>query len=114
VHERPVHLIVVSEDLAEFDHIHPEVSEQGAWLAPHTFAHGGRYRLYAEFTLPGSNQRVEFFDVTAQGLRRPKAPLVGARLDGLRAGADTELTFNVGSTAGLQPYLGSWAHIHIQ
>src|SRR5262249_53556518 len=39
VHERPIHLMVVSDDLQEFDHIHPEVNEQGAWLAPHTFPH---------------------------------------------------------------------------
>src|SRR5262249_295378 len=99
VHERPIHLMVVSDDLQEFDHIHPEVNEQGAWLAPHTFRHGGRYRLYADYTPPGSNQRVEFFDVAVQGPARPRPVKLEAPLE-LPAGEDVELTFNLGSISG--------------
>src|SRR5262249_44909490 len=80
--------------------------------ALHTFPHGGRYRLYAEYTPPGSNQRVEFFDAEVQGPARPQPPRLEAPLE-LRAGEDVELTFNLGSIAGLQPYLGAWAHIAI-
>jgi len=97
------------------------VNEQGAWVAPHTFARGGRYRLYADFTPPGSHQQVEFYDVTVQGPARPSAPsrataAVPVTLEAgakLRAGEDVELGFKLGSTEGLQPYLGAWAHIAI-
>ncbi len=111
VHERPIHLLIVSDDLAEFDHIHPEVNEQGIWQVPYTFAHGGRYRVYADYTPPGANQRLESFDVTVAGAARARVPL-GKPDFVLRAGEDTELEFDAPRTR-LQPYLGAWAHVVI-
>src|SRR5881409_806950 len=43
VHERPLHLIVVSADLSSFDHIHPELGVGDAYRVTHAFAHGGAY-----------------------------------------------------------------------
>lgn len=121
VHERPIHLLIVSPDLAEFEHIHPEVNEYGLWQVKHRFPHGGRYRLYADFTPPGSNQRVEPFEVEIAGQRRSPAPLTAAaptlpvlleNAKGLRAGQDLELRFSLQVT-GHEPYLGAWAHVVI-
>ncbi len=134
VHERPMHLIVVSEDLAEFDHIHPELVAGDRYEVTHTFRHGGRYRLYADFTPPGAAQHIETVELIIGGTPRPAAKLVAdvvwtkqtddlritlASKQPLRAGEDIELTFAVrdaltGKTAaGLEPYLGAWAHFVI-
>lgn len=131
VHERPLHLLVISDDLAEFDHIHPVLVAGDVYEITHVFRHGGRYRLYADFTAPGCTQRVEVFRLDLGGIARKAAPLVAdetwrKRLGGLevelhraqplRAGVDLELRFTVreaatGKTAaGLEPYLGAWGH----
>lgn len=134
VHERPLHLIVVSEDLAEFDHIHPELVAGDRYEVTHKFRHGGRYRLYADFTAPGVAQRIETFELTIGGRPRPAAKLVAdaawtRQADGLcislaadhplRAGEDVEFAFAIRDAAtgrpvaGLEPYLGAWAHFVI-
>src|SRR5262249_33617033 len=123
VHERPIHLLIVSDDLAEFEHIHPDVTAQDSWAVRHAFVHGGRYRLYADFTPPGSNARLEWFDVTVKGPARPKAAPTAApakvRMEtstAIRAGEDVELAFQFtdsAAQAALEPYLGAWAHIAI-
>ena len=49
VHERIFHLFVVSDDLAEFDHIHPELGKKGSLEVDLTLRRAGRYQLYADF-----------------------------------------------------------------
>ena len=125
VHEKPIHLIVVSEDLSEFSHIHPERALGDRYTVVHTFAHGGHYRLYAEFTPPGEGPRLETFDVQVSGPPKPAVPLAvtahtqqspeGLQAElttaaSLRAGVDYTLSFRLNSNAGLQPYLGAWGH----
>jgi len=120
VHERPLHLLIVSLDLGDFAHLHPEVNAQGTWEATHVFPRAGRYRLYAEFTLPGGPQQVTNFDLTVAGIPRPsRPPLPSAlvKLDRtvpLQAGEDLELQFDLSPPlSGLEPYLGAWAHVVI-
>lgn len=130
VHERPLHLLIVSEDLAEFAHIHPELTTGDRYEVTHTFPNGGRYRLYADFTPPGAAQRIETFDLKIEGKPRATVPLVAdsvldRKADSLqvemaagqlRAGEDFELRFVVRDAAtgktvdDLEPYLGAWAH----
>ncbi len=46
VHEKPMHLLLVSKDLAEFYHIHPEEQQaDGSYLVSHVFPNGGDYKL---------------------------------------------------------------------
>jgi len=52
VHEYLMHLIVVSEDLSFFDHVHPTPQPDGAFTLPYTFPSAGRYVLFADIT-PG-------------------------------------------------------------
>lgn len=57
VHEKIMHVIVVREDLQEFQHVHPEFDEQtGAFALNLTFPSDGPYRIFADFT-PMSAQR---------------------------------------------------------
>lgn len=72
VHEKPMHLLVVSKDLAEFYHIHPEQSADGGYRVSHNFPNGGEYRLYADFTPKDAVQVVEQIDVKVAGAERAK------------------------------------------
>jgi hypothetical protein len=130
VHERPMHLMIVSDDLAEFDHVHPELVGDDFQFS-YTFRHGGRYRVYLDFTPPGSETRVESFDFQVDGPQRASEKLkrdysavhsadslsLTLIADGpIRAGRDTMLKFVIRDSAtgapptDLEPYLGAWAH----
>ena len=132
IHERPLHLLVVSEDLAEFDHVHPEQVVGTSYNLSHVFAHGGRYRLYAAYTPPGSGALVDQFIVKIEGPQRRAERLIpdpeltkvadGVKVElkferPLSAGADIPLTCSFSdATTGqpvdnLQLYLGSLAHL---
>jgi hypothetical protein len=134
VHERLIHLLVVSQDLYEFYHIHPQLSRNGTFDVSHVFPYGGRYRLYADYTPRGSEGVIESMELNVQGPKRAARRLV---LDGaqtktvgpyrvtlssnkpLVAGEDVQLDFKVMDAAtekaihNLQPYLGAWAHLMI-
>lgn len=86
VHEKPMHLLIVSRDLAEFYHVHPQPSSDGSYRVQHTFPNGGDYKLYADFTPPNAKQIVERIDVKVAGAERAKVALV----------ADTKLEKSVG------------------
>jgi hypothetical protein len=120
VHQMPMHVLVISHDLAHFAHIHPEADPHGIWQVAHRFPGGGRYRVYVDYTPPGANQRLEHFDLAIPGppppAQRPHA-LPAIALDNarsLRAGADLELLFRpLQPIAQWRPYLGAWAHVII-
>jgi hypothetical protein len=134
VHEKPIHLLVVSKDLAEFYHIHPEQQADGSYRVTHTFPNGGDYKLYADFTPQGAVQVVEQIDVKVSGAERAKVELVPDEklektVDGLKvvmkssqeikAGQELMLNFQAfdaksGKPAtDLQNYLGELAHFVI-
>ncbi len=134
VHEKPLHLLIVSKDLGEFYHIHPELSPDGSYRVEHTFPNGGDYKLYADFTPPNAKQVVERIDVKVSGDERPRVALVAdtkfeKSVDGLKVTmkpsveikAGQELTldfaaFDVATgkpAADLQNYLGELAHFVI-
>ncbi|MEJ7848239.1 MAG: cupredoxin domain-containing protein [Pyrinomonadaceae bacterium] len=134
VHEKPMHLLIVSKDLAEFYHVHPEQSADGSYKVTHTFASGGDYKMYADFTPKDAVQVVEQIDVKAAGPERAKVPLVPdtkleKTIDGLKvvmkpseeikAGQELTLDFQAFDAASgkpandLQNYLGELAHFVI-
>lgn len=134
VHEKPMHLLIVSKDLAEFYHVHPEPSADGSYRIQHTFPNGGEYKLYADFTPKDSAQVVDQIDLKVAGPERPKEPLVAdtnyaktvnglkvvMKPDGeLRAGGEVMLNFQMFDAASgkpvtdLQNYLGELAHFVI-
>lgn len=75
VHEKPMHLLIASKDLAEFYHIHPEPQSDGSYSVRHTFPNGGEYRLYADFTPKDAKQVVEPIDIKVAGTERAKIAL---------------------------------------
>ncbi len=135
VHEKPMHLLVVSKDLAEFYHIHPEEQQaDGSYRVSHTFPSGGDYKLYADFTPKEATQVVERIDVKVGGAERAKVALVPDEklektVDGLKvvmkpsqeikAGQELMLDFQAFDAktnkpaTDLQNYLGELAHFVI-
>ncbi|MCA1623642.1 MAG: cupredoxin domain-containing protein [Acidobacteria bacterium] len=133
-HEKPMHLLVVSRDLAEFYHIHPEQQADGSYRVSHVFPYGGEYKLYADFTPKGAVQVVKQIDVKAAGTERAKVALVPDQklektINGLRivmkpsaeikAGQELMLNFQAFDAktnkpaTDLQNYLGELAHFVI-
>jgi Heavy metal binding domain len=49
VSERPLHLFVISRDLAYFAHLHPAPLADGSLRMPFTVPHAGFYQLYFDF-----------------------------------------------------------------
>ena len=134
VHEKPMHLLIVSKDLAEFYHVHPEPTADGSYRVQHTFPNGGDYKLYADFTPANAKQIVERIDLNVSGAERPKVALVAdtrfeKSVDGLKvtmkpsekiqAGQELMLDFAAFDAAtgkpatDLQNYLGELAHFVI-
>ncbi len=121
VHERPMHVFVVSRDRATFAHIHPEVDAFGMWEVEYTAPRAGVYRVFADVTPPGGRQRMAAFDwITAGaggGVTPPQAAegsVVLLTRGPIRSGEDVELQFRVNQQArNWQPFLGAWAHIVI-
>ncbi len=118
VHEKPIHLVIVSEDLADFAHIHPERGADGIWRVSHTFPRGGLYTLYADYTPPGGTQTIARFELVVGGpagkpVAAPAPVLSRLTLPAeLTTGRDLRLRFDLSQT-DLEPYLGAWAHIMI-
>jgi hypothetical protein len=134
VHEMPMHVMIVSADLADFYHVHPTLSDGNVFRVTHVFPHGGDYRLFADFTPVGGGNHIESFSVKAQGAGRAAIPLDPAAVwtgtagsvrmtlaseKPLRAGEDIGLYMTLADAQtgapvhDLQRYLGAWAHIAI-
>ena len=48
-HEKRMHLIVVRRDGQGFQHLHPELGDDGVWHVPLTLPDAGSYRVFADF-----------------------------------------------------------------
>ncbi len=59
VHDKKIHLIVVSEDLAWFEHIHPEYNADGSYHLTTQFPSGGNYLLFADYQPSGAASQLE-------------------------------------------------------
>ena len=70
-HEKKIHLIVVSEDLSWFNHIHPEYQADGSYNVEETFPNGGNYFLYADYKPSGSTHKLDRIDLTVKGKTLP-------------------------------------------
>lgn len=106
VHERRMHLIVVSRDLEVFRHVHPELRADGTWAVELDLPEPGVYRAFADFSAAGKRTvlGVDLF-VTGALQRQPEGRRPEARLVGSGHGM---LRFQVGETL---PYLGARGHL---
>ena len=67
VHEKKIHLIIVSKDLGQFYHEHPEYTAQGNYKANYTFPKGGDYVLFQDYTPTGSGHQLGRQPITVKG-----------------------------------------------
>jgi hypothetical protein len=139
VHDKRYHLFVVSHDMTEFQHIHPEQQPDGSWTIEAVLPRAGAYRLVSDF-LPtggapqllsrtlvtaGFNGDLESQDahLEADTTLRKSAGALTAELKfdppRLIAGQYGHLEFTLTdsrtgeSVTDLQPYLGAFGHAFI-
>jgi heavy metal-binding protein len=125
VHEKLMHLFVVSENLEFFAHTHPFSQADGSFRVRLRLAYGGMYRLLADYYPSGAAPQlsVKTLFVSGHSKRGKLAPAEGpSRSKNLAAslrhdpeqpiaGLETKMFFTLEPADGLEPYLGSWAHM---
>jgi hypothetical protein len=69
LHDKLMHLIIVnSEDLSHFAHIHPELDkETGIFHIPHTFSKAGKYKMWIDTKPKGGIQTLTAFAFNVEG-----------------------------------------------
>lgn len=126
VHEKRLHLIAVREDLAGYQHVHPELDGDGTWTT-RLRLQPGPWRLYADFQAQGAEPTVVDARLLVSGDEAVEAPrriTTTATVDGYRvellgdlaAGEASVLTPRVTRggrdvTDELEPYLGARGHL---
>ena len=125
VHEKLMHLFVVSENLEVFMHVHPVPQPDGSFQLPIRFPNGGMYRMLADFYPEGSTPQLALETVFVKGsspaarlepaLAPFKAQNMTARLrldpEAPLAGFETKMFFDLDPRENLEPYLGAWGHM---
>lgn len=132
VHTKLLHLILVSDDLTQFLHLHPDYEGDGKFvLKDALLPELANYVVFADFTPTGDVQQVIRAELPVQGAEAKTPELavsahevtVGAlkvTLDipeTLSAGAETTITFHVSDAATGEPvdtldeYLGAAGHL---
>lgn len=132
VHEKLLHLIIVSDRLETFQHIHPEYKQSGQFEITTNLPKPGKYTLFADYKPAGSQQRVSIAAVSVLG-KEETAPSVTFNTEKLventvikltlpqsklKAGEDVLLQFELKDATrkvpvSLQPYLGNLGHLVI-
>jgi uncharacterized membrane protein len=102
VHEHPLHLIIVSDDLGVFDHVHPTLEPDGSLMLSYTFPSSGTYVLYAEITPSGQHAQVFRFLVSVQTRAGAPDPPPRARDLGPSPTLSKAVDGNPGMTAELR------------
>lgn len=125
VHEKLVHLFVVSEDFSFFAHIHPVLQADGSFRQEVRLPCAGMYRLLADFYPAGSVPQLAVGTLFVTGDRptaRLTPQLAPSRSENITAslrmepeapiaGMESRLFFTLDPSAGLELYLGAWAHM---
>ena len=125
-HEKLLHLIVVRNDLAVFQHVHPTLDDQGTWSVPLNLSRAGDYRVFADFMPTGGPALTLGANLHVAGKYDPQ-PLPPASqtakvddytvtLSGTpKANEASMLTLSVSRDGkpvdDLQPYLGAYGHL---
>lgn len=128
IHEKLFHLFIVSEDLEDFAHEHPEPQADGSFLFQTVLPKAGAYRFLADyFPAGGTPQLAVQTLLSADHGRMAAAPGLSARTSSARganlnvrlrcepeppiAGFKTRLFFELDPADRLEMYLGAWGHL---
>jgi hypothetical protein len=134
-HEKPMHVMIIRDDLTQFGHEHPEKSADGTFRLRYTFPTGGDYHVFVDTAPRGAGSQVLMAKVPVQGgktdrfdVRRAPAEtrslvkkVEGVEIEmqsgSLPARRTTGVTFTLRDAAtgraitDLQPYLGAMGHL---
>ncbi len=131
--EKLMHLIVVSDDLQFFDHIHPTYKENGRFEVEASFPQSGSYTLFSDYKpakqsevvsvlklqVPGAGSSAKAIDLNrTKTLGDTKANLTFSEPT-LKAGEEVTVMFDLQQADSnkpiqdLQPYLGQRGHLVI-
>jgi hypothetical protein len=133
VHEKKLHLLMVTPDLAWFAHEHPDIQSDGTFALDFTFPHAGAFRLFTDFKATDRTAAVVPVDIIVDGAVAPPQPLVASDLAkpkgvgaysvrlttpppaaGSSGGALKFLVVKDGKPVkDLEPYLGALGHLVI-
>lgn len=128
VHEKLLHLFIVSRDLSFFLHEHPEPQEDGSFRFHVTFPKPGEYRALCDFYPVGGTPQLIARTLVVPGdpghpatLTPDLAPKQGGNLrvelqtepPQPLAGQKTMLFFKLSPADGMEPYLGAAGHMLI-
>jgi YHS domain-containing protein len=132
IHERWMHLLMVSEDLSWFEHQHPVRGKDGIFRLTWRFPRPGRYRVYADFTPADGDNQVKPLPLTVAGGPGKIVPLRADRVltktigdyqvelrvqpDALRMEQAALLTYTIRDRNGrpvrtMQPFIGAPGHL---
>ncbi len=131
--EKLMHLIVVSDDLQVFKHLHPEYKEKGRFEVETAFPKPGNYSLFVDYKPAGQPERISMLKASVTGTASPvpAADTTFAKTFGdtkvkldlseptIKAGEEVMLVFGLQdaktnkSVTDLQPYLGEQGHLVI-
>ena len=124
-HDKELHLIVASRDLARYSHLHPSRDARGVWSVDLPPLAPGPYRIFTDFRIMGGPALTLGTDVSVDGdYRQAATPHASSQVavDGFDValvgepapGKDTSLVVEVrrGATAAaVEPYLGANGHL---
>lgn len=131
--EKLMHLIVVSDDLQIFNHIHPEYKGNGRFEVAATLPQSGNYTLFSDYKPAGQKEVVSVLKMQAPGSSPPASAIdlsqtktfgetrasLSFSQPTLKAGEEVALNFNLQQAtnnqpiADLKPYLGERGHLVI-
>jgi hypothetical protein len=136
MHDKLFHLFVVSQDLSEFQHIHPSLESDGTFTIETVLPRAGQYKIYSDFyPADGTPQVLQQNLMTAgyksdlaasQARLTPDASLTKV-VDGMKielklepsqiiSGQPAALKYHITDAKtgepvrDLAPYLGAWGH----
>lgn len=124
LHERPLHLIVLSRNLVDYLHLHPTMDRSGRWTVELPALTPGSYRVFADFQPTGADNLTLGTDILVPGdissadIPTPTTVTTvddyTVTLSGSTQVGSSELSFTV-ALAGRQvrtdPYLGAAGHL---
>ncbi|HKD99744.1 MAG TPA: hypothetical protein VKE69_01940, partial [Planctomycetota bacterium] len=130
VHEKLLHLLIVSDDLSWFAHEHPAIQPDASFTLKLAFPHGGDFTLFHDFTPARVGMQVVPVDLHVEGDVPAPTPLVANAtrsevVDGFTVELDApsplrsiqmqRLTFRLSKggvpVTDLEPFLGAMGHL---
>lgn len=130
--EKLMHLIVVSDDLQFFSHLHPKYKDNGRFEVEAIFPKSGNYTLFSDYKPSGQSERISVLKTGVSGAKTSASTAVDTNrtktfgrtkvnltLDqsAIQANEEVTMMFNLQDAANnkpvtdLQPYLGETGHL---